>query len=305
MRALNYILVLENLQVAFFDTGLGNLTAEDFVLAGYNESVYNQLKVMQQQHIVRAPASRPPRSAPRGGGVQMADGVAAPRGSAASRRVQIHNNWLRAVIRARNGTVVEPCAYNFSSLFTTIPPSEEDNSTTTNSTTPTNETSIIQPATFIENAMKLHNLTTEAVLGVIGRLSDPNLVETVASMAVVEGQHGAYLAIIEDEEPFPQPFIDSLTPENVTSVALPYVEDCPFDSLPLPFNRTDVNTCTNSTIVVVPTDSNNPTTNPSSTPTTTGPTASQSAASSAAVTSTLVVALLATIVAAAGHMVAL
>jgi len=64
VRALNYILVLENLQVAFFDTGLGNLTAEDFVLAGYNESVYNQLKLMQQQHIVRAtfpPASQSPR----------------------------------------------------------------------------------------------------------------------------------------------------------------------------------------------------------------------------------------------------
>ena len=68
MRALNYILVLENLQVAFFDTGLGNLTAEDFVLAGYNESVYNQLKLMQQQHIVRAPfppASQSPRGSMR------------------------------------------------------------------------------------------------------------------------------------------------------------------------------------------------------------------------------------------------
>lgn len=262
-RALNYILAFENLQWSFFDQGLQNMTAADFVTAGYNESVYTRLQTMQQQHI-------------------------------------IHTNWLRAVIRARNETVQESCTFNFTQLFNTTSEPTTDNSTAVNVTK-------IEPQVFIETAMSIHNLTSKAVIGVIGRVSDQSLVETIASMAVVESQHGAYLAILQGEDPFPEPFADSLTPENLTSTALPYVEDCPFDSLVLPLNRTDVNACTNTTIIVVPTATTGPTTTPNTTtPTTTSqPTEGQSAASSVSVSSALVVTLLATIVAAAAHSVAL
>ena len=134
--------------------------------------------------------------------------------------------------------------------------------------------------------------------------SNDGIVQTSASIIATEARHAAYLSWTLSLPPFPVAFEPSMAPENVTSQPLVFVEECPFDSLPLPLPRSSVRDCSNSSSPIVPTTGGATSTPTSSnTNNTAAPSSPQSGATAPTASTAIAVTLIAMAVAAAIHAV--
>jgi hypothetical protein len=214
--------------------------------------------------------------------------------------------WMTRTLQALNTTAVAPCTYNFSSVLALISHNGTMNGTDGGNSTGTGNMTLtveVVPAALLRAALRLHNLTLEAYVGVVGAISNADILQTVASIIAVDGRHAAYLSTVLGLAPFTEAFESWATPGNISSTPLPFTEDCPYDALALPAMRDAIRGCSNATHVpAVPTGALPTGTGPTST---TGPTtAPQSGAAGVTASSALVVTLVAAIAAAAVHAVA-
>ncbi len=78
----------------------------------------------------------------------------------------------------------------------------------------------------------------------INRLSEPTLIQMIATIATVEARHSAYLRHLNNLVPFPNELDTPLSPMNVSTTIfqLPYVVSCPQELvLPVCLNGTSLN----------------------------------------------------------------
>ena len=199
-KALNYMLAIGQVQFALFSYGMQNLTANDFENAGFNKSVYTELQLMQQEHTVR------PRALPcvrqRGGPPSLTAAAHAPRVGAARHLGQVQMAWMMAEIVVLNATVVSSCTYNFSSLYEltnstdmSTGSSSTNNETSGDMTGSQNSTMMITPVSFMQAALRIHNLTLEAYIGVINRIRfvlppPPGQLDAVGNSCCTHGAMG-------------------------------------------------------------------------------------------------------------------
>lgn len=79
---------------------------------------------------------------------------------------------------------------------------------------------------FLGIAAVLENTGVSAYDGAISLIEREELLTTGATIATVEARHASYLNLLNDDSPFPDPFDDPLSPEEVLDAAGGFIVDC-------------------------------------------------------------------------------
>lgn len=117
----------------------------------------------------------------------------------------IHVDFLRGALGA---AAVGPCTFDFSSALASV-------------------------ASFIETAQLLENTGVMAYDGAIRYVDDGNTLQAGAQIATVEARHAAYLNLINRDSPFPGPFDQGKTPNQILAAASGFIVSCPPEVLAL------------------------------------------------------------------------
>ena len=171
IRALNYALIAEQLEAAFYNQYVSKYTSSDYTSNGFADaSTYFQLILAHEN---------------------------------------AHVQYLRMTITQRQGTPVPACNYTFT---------------------------VNNVSQFIQTAGALENTGVKAYDGVIGAISDPDLILAAATVATVEARHAAYLNQLQKLVPFPDTTDQTLTPTQVAAAVAGF-QSCSFTpDLPVVLN---------------------------------------------------------------------
>lgn len=77
---------------------------------------------------------------------------------------------------------------------------------------------------FLKTASTFEETGVDAYHGQITNIKSPDLLKSAASIAGVESRHAAILADLQGGDPFPAPFEDSKTMDQVLKAVDPYIE---------------------------------------------------------------------------------
>ncbi len=113
---------------------------------------------------------------------------------------QAHVVAISAVVKQLGGTPVPPCTYNFG--YKTA----DD---------------------FIMIGMALENTGVSAYDYAIGLLTNPDIIQAGATIATVEARHASYLNFLNGTIPFPTPFDQPKTMQEVLAIAGQFIVSCP------------------------------------------------------------------------------
>jgi rubrerythrin len=111
-----------------------------------------------------------------------------------------HVAAISATIRQLGGTPVAPCTYNFG---------------------------VNNVNDYLMVAMALENTGVMAYDGAIALISNPDVKQAAATIAMVEGRHASYLNVLNNQIPFPAAFDTPKSRAEVLAIAGQFITSCP------------------------------------------------------------------------------
>lgn len=87
-------------------------------------------------------------------------------------------------------------------------------------------------ASFLALSQVIENVGVSAYLGAAGDISNPGYVTAAGSILTVEARHNAFIRLLNNYLPNPEPFDTPQSASNVVSIVTPFFKSCPEGSAP-------------------------------------------------------------------------